>query len=57
MSKFTKRVLSMVLAVLMVVSMVSVFTLPAFAEEAVTEVVDYDAAFETAFIINKDWTD
>ena len=40
MSKLTKRVLSMVLTVLMVVSMVSVFTLPALAEVATEAVAE-----------------
>ena len=58
MSKLTRRVLSMVMAVFMLISMISVFTLPAFAEEAAaTDVIDYDAKFETAYIIDKSWTD
>ena len=60
MSKTTKRVLSMMLTVLMVLSMVSVFTVPvAAALPEGTDSLDYDALFndKDSFLINGAWTD
>jgi len=60
MGKTTKRVLSMVLTVLMLLSMVTVFTLPASAESSdAAPGLDYDALFknEETFLINPEWAD
>ena len=58
MGKTSKRVISLVLSVLMILSMVSVFCLPAMAEAKIdAENIDYDAVRTTAYIINGAWTE
>jgi len=72
MTKMSTRILSLILAVFMVVSMVTVFTLPAFAAEADEEeeyVIDYESFFnkgeggqpdyfnDNVFLIDPKWDD
>ena len=58
MGKTSKRVISLVLSVLMILSMVSVFCLPAMAEAKIdAENIDYDAVRTDAYIINGAWTE
>ena len=56
MGKTSKRVISLVLSVLMVLSMVSVFCLPTMAAPYDAENIDYDEVRTTAYIINSAWT-
>ena len=56
MGKTSKRVISLVLSVLMVLSMVSVFCLPTMAAPYDAENIDYDGVRTTAYIINSAWT-
>ena len=52
MGKTSKRVISLVLSVLMVLSMVSVFCLPTMAASKIdAENIDYDAVRTDAYII------
>ncbi len=58
MGKTSKRVISLVLSVLMVLSMVSVFCLPTMAASKIdAENIDYDAVRTDAYIINGAWTE
>ena len=57
MTKMTKRILSMVLCVLMLLSSVSAFVLPAAMAVEAPKTTDYDAIFESAYLINPEWHD
>ena len=58
MGKTSKRVISLVLSVLMVLSMVSVFCLPTMAASKIdAENIDYDEVRTDAYIINGAWTE
>ena len=57
MTKMTKRILSSVLTVLMIVSMVAVFTLPAAMAVEAPNTTDYEAIYEDAYLINPEWHD
>ena len=57
MTKMTKRILSMVLCVLMLLSSVSAFVFPAAMAVEAPKTTDYEKIFKSAYLINPEWHD